>query len=224
MRIMWMVLVLILGIGTGNASGEPAVSSVTGEENALPSFSVTIIDEFTAGDMQGVSYHKGAPVTLDQLRQVHVRYWNFDGQEQSGTLVVYEAVADEIMAIFKDLHEVAYPIALIQPIEAYGGSDDLSMADNNTSAFNHRVVQGTSKLSQHAFGLAVDINPVQNPYVTSDGIFPEQGGMYLDREDVRQGMIVRGDPCYLAFTERGWQWGGDYKSVKDYQHFQKKIE
>jgi hypothetical protein len=104
------------------------------------------------------------------------------------------------------------------PIDAYGGDDDASMADDNTSAFNCREVTGGAGWSQHAYGLAIDINPLENPYVRGDEVLPPAGQEYLDRDDVRPGMIIEGDDVVRAFTFRGFEWGGNFRTLKDYQH------
>jgi poly-gamma-glutamate synthesis protein (capsule biosynthesis protein) len=117
------------------------------------------------------------------------------------------------------MYEARYPIERIERVDAYDGDDNASMAANNTSAFNCRTVAGSSTLSQHAFGRAVDINPVQNPYVTGGGVFPPAGEDYVDRAPVRPGMIVRPGPTTSAFADVGWGWGGDFSGKKDYQHF-----
>jgi len=106
--------------------------------------------------------------------------------------------------------------------EAYGGDDMTSMQDDNTSAFNCRVIAGTNRLSRHAYGLAIDVNPLYNPYVKGDVIQPPEGAAYLDRSRDVKGMIHAEDICRREFMVRGWDWGGDWESRKDYQHFEKK--
>ena len=150
-------------------------------------------------------------------------YYGFDDESHVGQLVVNKAVVKEVLSIFEVLYTEKYPIDKINLVDYYDADDDLSMADNNTSGFNFRVVSGSTNLSNHSFGLAIDINPVQNPYVTSKGVFPPEGGDFVDRNQKEKGMIVEGDWCYTLFKEKGWTWGGDYKSVKDYQHFEKKL-
>lgn len=186
-------------------------------------FRVEILSEGTQQEMIGISYHKDAPISLDDLRVVHIQYINFDGVSESGEIVVHEEIALEVLEIFKELYGAKYPLHLVKPIESFNGDDALSMAANNTSGFNHRQVAGTKRLSLHAYGLAIDINPIQNPYVSQKGVEPMAGEAFLNRSTSEMGMITDGDPCYTAFVSRGWEWGGHWKTVKDYQHFQKKV-
>lgn len=169
------------------------------------------------------SWKEGAPVSLEELSYVKVTYWGFDEQEHMGELIVHSKVAEEVVEIFKELYEAKFPIEKIRLIDEYAANDDLSMEDNNTSAFCFREITGSEKISKHGYGIAIDINPVQNPYIVDNKILPLKGKGYTDREDVRKGMIVQGDACYNAFVSRGWTWGGQWKTVKDYQHFEKKI-
>jgi hypothetical protein len=152
---------------------------------------------------------------------VHLTYVGFDGLSHYGTMVVNESVAVDVVEIFREIYEAGFSIEKIELIDIYGGDDDLSMADNNSSAFNYREVPGTTSISKHSYGVAIDINPIQNPYIVGDEVMPEVGRDYLDRDDVRQGMIVTDDVVYDAFISRGWTWGGEWRSVKDYQHFVK---
>lgn len=173
--------------------------------------------------MDGVSWHegKGCP-SRDALALLTMPYRDFAGQDRTGQMIVAAEVADTVLDIFADLHDLAFPIERMQPVHMFFGKDDLSMAANNTSAFNCRTVGGTNRLSQHAFGTAMDINPVQNPYVKGGYTSPE-GGKAFDEAGERgpdvQGIIREGDPVVRAFKARGWGWGGDWTSLKDYQHF-----
>jgi hypothetical protein len=109
-------------------------------------------------------------------------------------------------------------------VDEYKGDDDVSMADNNTSAFNYRdVVDSKGVLSKHSYGVAIDINPIQNPYIKGKKISPASGTNYVNRKKFQNGMIIKNDVCYKAFKDRGWTWGGEWKTMKDYQHFQKTI-
>ncbi|MDF2545208.1 MAG: D-alanyl-D-alanine carboxypeptidase [Anaerosolibacter sp.] len=188
------------------------------------SFTVSVLPYEIIEKIDGVSWKIGSPVALEQLAYVKVLYWGFDGETHEGELVVHGAVAEEILEIFQILYESKFPIEKIRLVDEYGGNDDLSMEDNNTSAFNFReVADSKGVLSKHSYGIAIDINPIQNPYVTGGKISPAAGKNYIDRTVVQKGMIVKGDVCYKAFTDRGWTWGGEWKSLKDYQHFQKSI-
>ena len=145
-------------------------------------------------------------------------YVGFDGKPATGELVVAAEIVEVVGETFRELYEARFPVRKMITIEAYGGDDDASMADDNTSAFNCRQTTGGSGWSQHSYGTAIDINPRENPYVRGDVVLPPRGTDYLDRADVRPGMIVDGDVVVRAFTSRGFEWGGAWTSLKDYQH------
>lgn len=170
--------------------------------------------------MQGASWHPepGCPAPED-LALLRMNHWDMQGRVRQGELIVAADVADEVLRAFERIFAARFPIARMEPIDAFAGSDTASMAANNCSGFNFRVIAGTNRLSQHASGHAIDINPVQNPMVKQDGIYPPSGADYLDRENVRPGMIVRPGPVIAAFESIGWHWGGDWDDVKDYHHF-----
>lgn len=186
---------------------------------AVEELSAAVISKITNS-----SWKPEAPVGLEELRLVRVMYWGFDEKSHTGELIIHQKLATDVVEIFTELYEAKFNIDKITLIDEYSTDDSLSMADNNTSAFNYRTVQGSGKLSKHSYGFAIDINPIQNPYVTAEGVFPSEGKEYLDRENIRLGMIVKDDVCYNAFVKRGWTWGGSWKTVKDYQHFQKNVE
>ena len=149
-------------------------------------------------------------------------YWDFDGREQTGRLVVNEAVAGEVTAIFRELHAKKFPIERMQTVEEYGGSDDRSMEANNTSAFNCRDMTGQpGKFSNHSWGRAIDLNPLTNPYVKGAKVLPEAGRAYLDRTKTYKGGISTDGMVVQLFKKHGWAWGGDWKDRQDYQHFEK---
>lgn len=180
--------------------------------------SVAPIDEGTAARMAS-SWRQGCPVPLSGLRLVKVTHWGFDAQAHPGELVVHRDVADRILGVFAALFEARFPIQQVRLIDEFGGDDDRSMAANNTSAFNCRRVAGTSRWSQHAVGRAIDINPVQNPYVRSTGdVRPTEGRPYTRRDPNVPGLITANDPVVAAFARIGWPWGGRWRSP-DYQHF-----
>lgn len=175
--------------------------------------------------IMNVSYKENNEIKLEDLAYVQVSHWGFDDKEYIGEIIVNEKIADQIVEIFRELHEAKFPIEKIRLIDEYNAEDDLSMLDNNSSAFCYREIAGSQgKLSNHSYGVAIDINPVQNPYVKNKIILPESGKEFLDRRDIRKGMIVEGDACYNAFKSRGWTWGGDWDSLKDYQHFEFKLD
>lgn len=172
----------------------------------------------------GRSYKKETPFGYQELEYLVVSHVNFDGEHRAGEMIVSAGVGAEVLEIFAELYEKKFPIDKIGLIDHYGASDEASMADNNTSAFNYKTINNSAIVSKHGYGLAIDINPVQNPYVSGGTVLPAPGSDYLDRADIRRGMIVKGDDCYNAFISRGWIWGGDWDSPKDYQHFEKNFD
>lgn len=165
-------------------------------------------------------------VTIMDLSYVHVLYYDFEGMPAEGELICNQTIAQDLVEIFHELYKAEYQIEKIRLIDEYGGDDDLSMADNNTSCFNYRVVSGSSSLSKHAYGLAIDINPLYNPYITynkdhSINVSPAAGADYADRSKAFPYKIDENDLCCRLFKEHGFTWGGDWNSCKDYQHFQK---
>jgi hypothetical protein len=166
-------------------------------------------------DLRG-SYRAGCPIGPAQLRTVVVAYWGFDSKPRVGRIVVSRRVAPSIARVFRTLWEARFPIRRLQPVSAYRGSDDASMAADNTSAFNCRFVGGTSRWSRHAYGDAIDVNPVENPYVRGATVSPPAGRGYLDRSRARRGMAMPDGVLVRAFAAVGWKWGA---SFGDYQHF-----
>lgn len=180
------------------------------------------ISEHVQQEMRGRSWHADpACPPFSELRLLQLSHHDFDGSVQLGELVVHADVADEVIAIFERLFAARFPIARMERVDRFGGSDEASMAANNTSAFNFRRVQGTNVLSHHARGLAIDINPVQNPWVRGDRVDPAAGRAFLDRTQHRPGMIVRPGPVVSAFEAFGWYWGADFDDMQDYHHFSK---
>jgi hypothetical protein len=176
------------------------------------------ISEVTRTDLR-YSYRPGCPVGPAQLRRLDVSYWDFAGRRRIGSIVVRSTAARDVLSVFRKLYAARFPMRRLRPVEAYKGSDDASMAADNTSGFNCRFVSGTSRWSQHAFGLAIDVNPVENPYVHGGRVEPPAGRRYVDRSRRRPGMVVSGDVVVRAFAAIGWSWGGRWTSSKDYQHF-----
>jgi hypothetical protein len=172
--------------------------------------------------MTDVSWREGCPVALEDLRVITMPFWGFDRRvHPGGVLIVHADVAGGVVDVFRTLFELRFPFGRIEPVDAYGGDDDRSMSANNTSAFNCRLATGSDTAwSEHAFGRAIDVNPVQNPWVTRGGtVLPPEGAPYADRSDARPGMILDGGRVVGAFAAIGWEWGGHWSSVKDYQHF-----
>ena len=196
---------------------------------AQKSFSSVPIPDSVYARMRGVSFPEReavrAGVRRTELRYLQVLYYDFDGVERQGDLVCNIAIAEDLLDIFKKLHEAHYPIACVRLIDDYGANDELSMAANNTSCFCFRVVEGSKTLSKHAKGMAIDINPLQNPCVRKKGgktiVQPSAGASYANRSRRFDHKIGKQDLAYRLFTEHGFKWGGSWRSVKDYQHFEK---
>ena len=183
--------------------------------------SVRAIDAEMAAEMTGVSWKEGCPVPIADLRRVRLTFWGFDGRRHRGELIVHEDVANGVVDVFHTLYKAHFPINKMRRVDFYGASDDASMADDNTSAFNCRPITGSANgFSVHSYGKAIDINTVENPYVKGSTVLPPAGRAFTDRSDVRPGMIVHGDTVWTAFQAHGFEWGGDWTSLKDYQHFE----
>ena len=166
------------------------------------------------------SYRSGCPVGPAQLRLVRVSYRGFDGRVHLGSLVVSSRVTRDVVSVFRRLYKARFPIRRMTPVSAYRGSDDASMAADNTSAFNCRRAVGSAsgRWSQHAYGTAIDVNPVENPYILGNRVLPPAGRRYVDRTRLRGGMALEGGALVKAFASVGWKWGGRWTSP-DYQHF-----
>jgi hypothetical protein len=165
------------------------------------------------------TYRAACPTPPSELRAVRLTHWGFDGRPHTGLMVVNRRVADDVVAVFRRLYAVRFPVRLMQPVSRYRGSDDRSMAADNTSGFNCRRVGRNGPWSQHAYGLAVDLNPLENPYLVGGDVQPPSGRRFVDRMRRRPGMVVEGDADVRAFAAAGWKWGGRWTSSKDYQHF-----
>jgi hypothetical protein len=188
---------------------------------AVPPF-VAHVQPVTAAEL-GRSWHPGCPVGPSQLRLVRLSYVGFDGAAHTGALVVDAAVVRDVVVVFRTLYAERFPIRRLRPVSAYGGSDDRSMAADNTSAFNCRyaVAPGPKHWSVHAYGEAIDVDPVENPYLVSGRWLPPAGRRYSDRTMVRPGMAVPDGELVRAFAAVGWLWGGRWTGSPDYQHFSK---
>ena len=190
-------------------------------------FNIEELNQELIDRISGKSYKEDADIPYSDLRHLRLLHIGFDGLTHVGEMIVNKAIAEDVMEIFKELYQIEYQIEKILLIDEYDADDLKSMADNNSSAFNYRFVEGTSRRSVHSDGLAIDINPLYNPYVrTRDGILeilPENGTEYVDRDLDNRYYIRKDDPCYKAFVSRGFTWGGEWKNSKDYQHFEKKL-
>jgi hypothetical protein len=200
----------------------PTPSSSQDASPTQPSFEATIahIHHATLARMS-YSWRDGCPVPIEDLRLLTMSFWGYDGRVHSGEMVVHADVSRDVVRVFRRLFEARFPIRRMRLVDEYGADDDRSMAANNTSGFNCRWRAGSPGVwSEHAYGRAIDVNPLVNPYVTSDGfVDPPSGRPYVDRSRHDRGMIHEGDVVVTAFAGIGWEWGGDWTSVKDYQHF-----
>ncbi len=167
----------------------------------------------------GSSHRPGCPVRVADLRLVTVTHLRFDGSTARGELVVHRDAAAAVVQVFRSLLSARFPLASVRTVEAFGSDDARSMAANNTSAYNCRRTTGGTGWSEHAYGRALDLNPVQNPYVRGTTVLPAAGRPYVDRARSRPGMVLAGGPVVRAFAAAGWKWGGSFTSLKDYQHF-----
>ena len=187
-----------------------------------PEFQVEPIAPASIEKMRGISWHEGCPVPREDLRQLKLSYWDFNQKPAPGILIVHKDVAAEVAEIFRDLFQHGFLIERMTPIENYNGSDDASMAANNTSAFNCRDVTGQpGNFSNHSWGRAIDINPLTNPYVKGDTVLPPESRQYLDRARAFPGSILGGSFIVKRFQRSGWTWGGAWTDRTDYQHFEK---
>lgn len=189
----------------------------------LSAFSADTIPEAVKLRMTGRSYpEEDAGISLSDLRYLKLLYYDFGGRVRRGEMVCNKAIADDLLYIFKELYKAKYPIASIRLIDDFDGDDQRSMEANNTSCFNYRTKTSGTSLSAHARGMAVDVNPLQNPYVKGEIVEPEAAREYADRTVDFPHKITDDDLCCKLFRSRGFQWGGAWNSVKDYQHFEKK--
>lgn len=184
------------------------------------------IDSALFKRIYGKSFKHNCSIKRDELRYLHLLHYTIDGSIKLGEMICHKDVAKDLINIFRQLYEAKYPIERMQLIDDYNADDIISMNHNNTTCFNYRAVAGSKKLSNHSMGKAVDINPLYNPYVKrrADGsykISPETGRKYADRSRNFKYKIDKDDLAYRLFTKYGFRWGGNYRSLKDYQHFEK---
>lgn len=214
-------------IDTPDPADLPAETMLTPEEVAAygedACFTVSAISDDVFARMVGKTYKSNCTIPRDELRYIRVLHKNIDGDILTGEIVMHESVADEICEIFHELYRADYPIERMRLADDYDADDRASMGDNNTSGFNFRLVEGTDHLSNHARGLALDINPFYNPYcIPSTGYVSPPGAQdYANRSADFPYKIAEGDLLYTLFMEHGFRWGGHWNSPKDYQHFEK---
>ena len=224
-----VVAVPALGGPTGaRAPGSPSTAMALGapsaaDLNKAPRFEgeASRLNPATRERMTGVSWHRGCPVGLADLRLLRVRHWGFDGGIHRGRLIVHRDAARGMLAVMRRLYSLRFPIRQMRLVDAYGADDHRSMNADNTSAFNCRFVAGQPGVwSEHAYGRAIDLNPIENPYVTGSGyVSPPAGGPFARRDRRAKGLIHRDGPVVRAFAAAGWFWGGNWPWPKDYQHF-----
>lgn len=176
--------------------------------------------------MQGRSYPQECRIARSELRYLELSFVDFDGREHVGQMVCNKQIANDLLYVFRQLYEARYPIASMRLIDDYEADDSRSMASNNTSCFCYRRIAGSKSLSKHSRGMAVDINPLYNPcvYVKSGRVLPPEGNKYAHDRDKRKDIpskIDTTDLCYRLFVSRGFRWGGTWRTIKDYQHFEK---
>ena len=220
-----LAVVLALGLlasGCGGDDDHGSAPTTTSEPPTTtvdePRAFVSSVEEVTAEDLYA-SWRPGCPLPVEELRLLRVPHWGFDGEVHGGRIVVAADVVDDVLAVLADLYEARYPIERMEPVDQFGGSDEASMDANNTSGFNCRLATGGTGWSEHAYGRAVDVNPLQNPFVRGDSVLPPQSARYTDRSLDEPGMIREGDTAVTAFARVGWIWGGTWQTSKDYQHF-----
>jgi hypothetical protein len=197
----------------------PAASASNQPDGPAFRAAVRTLTEKERRDMTPAVWRRGCPVALSALRHVSLPFIGFDGRPRRGALVVHHSVARDVITVFRRLHRARFPIRRMRPIQAYGGSDRRSIAADNTSAFNCRRATGSSRWSEHAYGRAIDLNPIENPYVSGGRTSHRRSVPFLRRTPYRPGMAVEGGVAVRAFDAVGWGWGGRWRAVKDYQHF-----
>lgn len=208
------------------AAGTVIPPEEIGTDDISALFTQSEISDAVFARINGISYQENPHITRDDLRYLRVLHYDPAGEIRTGELICNAAIAADLLEIFETLYEAQYPIEQMVLIDEFGGDDEASMAANNTSCFNYRVTADSSTLSYHAQGLAIDINPRNNPYVTygadgSEHVSPENGKPYADRNMTFAMKIDEDDLCCRLFTEHGFEWGGSWTSPKDYQHFEK---
>lgn len=231
LQFLWVVAALLLPFSCRAAAplpgpGETVPAEMIERTGIDRWFSVSEIPDDVFASMQGKSFKAECTVPRSELRYLRVLHKDAEGRSIVGEMVVNRSIALDVMEILRKLYEAGYPIERMRLIDLYDADDERSMQANNSSSFNFRFISHTTKVSKHGAGLAVDINPLYNPYhkVLKDGtevVEPATGRPYLDRRNAFAYKICEDDLCCRLFKERGFEWGGDWKTCKDYQHFEK---
>ena len=206
----------------GTVATTPARISTARRPTATPQFTASVSpvsDAQREAMLESGSWREGCPVAIDDLRVLSLQYRGFDGLPHQGQLMVNADVTQSVIEAFQSLFDARFPIHGMQLVDAFHGSDEESMQADNTSAFNCRGVPDSSAWSQHAYGRAIDVNPLENPEVRDGDVDPPAAARFADRSMNVMGMIHPQDTAVQAFSGIGWSWGGDWDSPKDYQHF-----
>lgn len=198
-----------------------AIGLIPSSTFAQEAFTMQMLSDSIFQTMQGKSYPKGCLTKRTDLRYLTVLHVDAQGTTHCGELVCNKLIADDLLYIFQQLYKARYPIERMQLIDNYGANDERSMSANNTSCFCYRAVDGSKHLSKHAQGMAIDINPLYNPCVRGQHVQPLSGKPWANRARTFNYKIERGDLLWRLFTERGFKWGGTWRSLKDWQHFEK---
>lgn len=202
-------------------------TAVVGAKTYKPGFTYRKLTPAVKKQIRGKSFPvSGSKISFSSLRLVTVKYYDFKGKTRTGKLIVNKKIARRTVKIFSELYKIRYRIQRIKLVDCYHADDNKSMEANNTSAFNYRVVEGTNKLSKHGMGMAIDINPRINPCIRGGKLEPANGRVYRTRNvkkckgKYKKYMIHKNDKVYRIFKKYGFSWGGDWKTLKDYQHFE----
>lgn len=222
MRHFLLLLIISLFVSVGQAVSQESVAAFGGLDTCFVS---EPISDALWTKMQGKTYKPNPYIGRQDLRHIRVLHWDYDKKIHVGELVCNKKIADKLVSIFRQLFEQRYPIERMVLPEEYDADDEKQMRANNTSCFCYRPIAGSSKLSKHSLGLAIDINPLYNPYykVLKDGtrfVQPATAKIYCNRKATFPYKIDHKDLCYRLFKANGFQWGGDWRSSKDYQHFE----
>lgn len=182
-------------------------------------FAAQVVSPAPARVIARSSWLGGCPVAADELAWIRLTFWGFDAQRHTGELLVNASVADDIVGVFRTLYRQRFPQEQVVIVRSYDPDAAATGDGNGTGSFVCRPTTGASYFSQHAYGLAIDVNTFQNPYLKGDVVLPELASSYLRRDEVKPGMIVAAGPVVAAFARIGWEWGGAWNTAKDYQHF-----
>ena len=201
------------------------VALITGLASAKFSCSVSPISaDIKSRVLNGGSWHKACPVGLNKLSYIQLKYWDFKGKERVGELIVNSAISNKVCKVFGSLYSSSYPIRQMRLVSDFKANDNASMKADNTSAFNCRLMTGSkTKWSNHSYGLAIDLNPFENPYISKSGkVSPKEAAKFAKRVHTSKAVLLKDDLAVKAFLREGFIWGGSWHSVKDYQHFEHK--